>query len=186
MSAADQHDIDRALVQRLKMGDEAAMSQIIDRHWGSTFQYAAGLVRTPEIAEDVTQESFVKLWEHRDRYREVGPLRAYLFRIARNRIRGIFRHLRVTEVHATKVRSTIEKAPPTPHDLAVESELRSALEAALDSIPPRRREAFVLVRLKGYSLAEAAEAMGLSRQTVANHVSLAISNLDVALREYRR
>jgi RNA polymerase sigma-70 factor (ECF subfamily) len=68
-------------------------------------------------------------------------------------------------------------------EILTQKELRTALWTAIDALPARRREALVLVRIQGLSLDEAAQRMALSRQTVANHISLALENLEELLRE---
>jgi RNA polymerase sigma-70 factor (ECF subfamily) len=64
------------------------------------------------------------------------------------------------------------------------SELNQAVAKAVRELPPRCREVFKLARESGFSYAEIAEIMGLSRQTVANHLSLALSDLRVMLRPF--
>ena len=64
------------------------------------------------------------------------------------------------------------------------SELKQAVSKAVRALPPRRREIFRLVREGGFSYEEIAEIMEISRQTVANHMSLALSDLRVMLRPF--
>jgi RNA polymerase sigma-70 factor (ECF subfamily) len=94
------------------------------------------------------------------------------------------RHLEVRRRTEPEIRRALEAPSATPLDELTEQELRAAVWRALDLLPPRRREALVLVRLRGKSLEQAAGEMGLSRQTVANHISLALGDLESILKGY--
>jgi RNA polymerase sigma-70 factor (ECF subfamily) len=106
-----------------------------------------------------------------------------MYRIARNLIMDRARHEQVRERTADDVRQLVRRSP-SPIDDAVHGELSRALEEALSRLPTRRREAFLLVRFQGLTLAEAAQAMDLAPQTVANHVYLAATDLATALRPH--
>lgn len=176
-------EADGALMERVRSDDEGALDVIIQRHWGPLVSYATGMVRTADAAEDIVQETFVRLWTRRKRWAPGGSLRAYLYRTAHNLMLGQVRHLRVQQRTEPDVRSSLEPPGPSPLEEAADEELRAALRAAVDALPPRRREALVLVRFQGLSLEEAAAHMHLSRQTVANHISLALDDLAETLRD---
>lgn len=72
----------------------------------------------------------------------------------------------------------------TPAEEFAKRELHEAFEAAVRRLPQQRREAFELVRLRGLSLQEAAEVMGVTRRTVANHLYLAAKDLEEELRPF--
>ena len=69
----------------------------------------------------------------------------------------------------------------TPAQLLEEKELLRALENALESLPPRRREALVLARFHNMTHAEVAEVMGLAKRTVTNHITAALAELEIAV-----
>jgi RNA polymerase sigma factor (sigma-70 family) len=142
------------------------------------------VVRVLDIAEDIVQETFVRLWENRKRWTPGGSVQAYLYRTARNLVLGRARSLEVQRRKEPEVRTAMHATPASPLDEAAREEMKAVLNAALEALPPRRRQALILVRMKGRSLAEAAEEMGLSRQTVANHIALALDDLEVALKDF--
>jgi RNA polymerase sigma-70 factor (ECF subfamily) len=167
-------------MRAVRSSDVAALDTLMRRHWHRLFQYVARCVDRADDAEDVTQEVFVRLWESRTTWRTGGSAQAYIYRIARNLLSDRARHEEVRERSADEVRR-ISGRVPSPIESAVHGELNRALEKALGALAPRRREAFLLVRLQGLTLAEAAEAMELAPQTVANHVYLAAHDLAEAL-----
>lgn len=185
MQALPQSDqIDTVLMERMRSGDDGALNAIVERHRGPLISYSLRIVRTMDVAEEVVQEAFVRLWENRSRWKSGGSVRGYLFKTARNLGLGRLRHLEVRRRVEPEVRMEMTSSPPSPLDVVVDEELRQALRSAVERLPARRRLALSLVRFQGYSLDEAAERMGLSRQTVANHVSLALDDLAEALKKF--
>lgn len=176
---------DQALMLRMREDDPKALQALIDRYWVTLAAYARRMLQSSDEAKDVAQEVFVRAWEHRRSWTAGGSVQAYLFQIARNLALLRIRHLKVRERTEPRVRA-IEKDVTTPLEDAVHGELQEAVEEALAALPGRRREAFILVRFQGMSLKEAAEIMGISSRTVANHVYLAVSDLEEALQAFLR
>lgn len=174
---------DETVMRSIRAGDPEALQRLMDRHWGGLHRYAERMLECPATAEDVAQEVFVRVWNHRGRWTPGGSVSAYLYRIARNQVLQRSRHRDVRERTAPEIRQRAQKVV-TPLETAVHGELRQAFEEAVAELPERRREAFVLVRMRGLSLREAAEAMGVTRRTVANHVYLAATDLEAALRPF--
>ncbi len=173
------HD-DHLLMGRLQAGDEQAMSVLLTQHWTSVVNYAFGFVGSWDKAEDVAQDAFVRIWEGRKKWSR-GSLGALVHRIARNAALDVLKSPR----HAAPREDpdTLSSAATPDRDVEL-SELNQAVDSAIRELPPRRREIFKLVRKSGFSYAEIAEIMGISKQTVANHMSLALSDLRVMLRPF--
>jgi len=170
---------DLELLEGTRAGDPAALRAILDRFWSPVVRYAAMLLEDDDAAQDAAQECFVRLWEHRESWVLEGSLRALLFRIVRNLA---FDERRRARARARAARAAPEGPPPrTPEQDAESAALRVLLERAMRALPERRREVFVLVRCHGLSHREVAKLLGLSPQTVANHLSLALSDLRDAL-----
>ena len=173
------HD-DNLLMGRLQAGDEQAMSVLLEEHWTSVVKYAFRLVGSWDKAEDVAQDPFVRVWEGRKKWSR-GSLGALVHRIARNAALDVLKSPR----HAARREAPDTLASGSAPDRDVElSELDQAVARAIRELPPRRGEIFKLVRQSGFSYAEIAEIMGISKQTVANHMSLALSDLRVMLRPF--
>lgn len=171
---------DRDLTDRLRAGDESALAEVLDRHWHGLLRYAYGLLGDWDRAEDVTQGAYVRLWASRDRWTQ-GSVIALLHTIVRNAAIDVLKSPRVRSADASLVGLAASGSPESATELA---ELESAVEGAVEALPPRRREVFRLVRESGLSYAEVAEVTKLSRQTVANHMSLALRDLRTMLRDH--
>lgn len=166
---------DGALLQRIQGGDESALRDLLVRYWESVVRVASQFLDSWDSAEDVAQETFIRLWERREDWGLDGSVRGLLFRIARNAAIDARRKRSADERAAAHVP---EHSPIDPPDQVTEQrELEGAIGRALGALPERRREVFILVRHHGLSYKETAEALELSPQTVANHMSLALADL---------
>ena len=170
---------DLRLLERMRRGETAALGIVLERHSTAVVEYVTTLLGSVDAAEDAAQEAFVRLWERREKWKLEGSLRGLLLRIARNAALDD-RRRRLALERAAHRAPPIQPGPTPEHDLE-ERELRAVVMEALSRLPQRRREVFVLVRQQGMSYREASAILGLSPQTVANHMSLALADLRRAL-----
>ncbi len=173
------HD-DLTLMRRLRAGDEQAMAALLAEHWTPVVSYAFGLLGSWDKAEDVAQDAFVRLWARRKKWSRGSP-GALVHRIARNAALDVLKSPRYAAQHEDPDMFAGERTPDRDVEL---SELKQAVARAVRALPPRRREIFKLAREGGFTYGEIAEIMEISRQTVANHMSLALSDLRVMLRPF--
>ena len=170
---------DLQLLGRMRRGETAALGIVLELHWSAVVGYVTTVLESGDAAEDAAQEAFVRLWERREKWKLEGSLRGLLLRIARNAAVDELRRRSARERAAHK---TLPAQPdPTPGEDLEGRELHAAVEEALNRLPQRRREVFALVRQQGMSYREASAILGLSPQTIANHMSLALADLRRAL-----
>lgn len=164
--------LDCDLMQRIRQGDEAALRALLNRYWERLVRYADGFLNELDLAEDVVQEAFVRVWRSRANWTPTGTVQAYLYRIIRN--------LALQELEKRGVRDRWKKNQITPISNETPAEhfdreqMRVALQEAIDSLSPRRREIVILARFHGFSYKEIGELMEISPQTVANQMSSAL------------
>ncbi len=168
---------DRILMKQVKAGEPEVLRKLLTLYLRPLRRYAGTFLPRPEDAEEVVQEAFVCLWEKRERWRENGSIQALLFTLTRNGAIDTLRRRR-RETPLNEGLSLGVSAPgPTPFETTQERELWEIAEAAVRQLPPRRQEVFRLVREGGLSYQEVSDLLGISRQTVANLMSLALANL---------
>lgn len=170
---------DRQLMHRIRQDDIDALQRLMARHWGVLVDYVARIVREADEAEDVVQQTFLKVWEERASWRSRGRVTGYLHQIARNLALNAQRDLRARRRWEESGAPGYLNAarPPTPSQALEEGAMREEVEAAIDALHPRRREVFVLSRFSGLTYREIASTMGIAPQTVANHMSAALDEL---------
>lgn len=173
----------RAIVCRLADGDAAALSELLDLFWAPLVRYAIRVLGTQDAAEDVVQEAFIRLWETREQLDAGKSVRGFLYRIVHNRTVDELRRRRLRGDRSIRLRAALP-TPPTPAELTQAGQLEAAAAHAIEALADRRREVFVLAHLHGLSYREISEALGISPRTVANHMTLALRELRIALRPF--
>jgi RNA polymerase sigma-70 factor (ECF subfamily) len=133
--------------------------------------YLLAMVRRPEVADDLTQEVFFRAWQARERYREDGTARAYLFRIADNLAcdwgRKSGREVHLSDEGWTRVESA--RRFEEPADPLVRQEASQELAAALDALSPVERRVLLLRYYGDLSFAAIAEIIGCPLGTALSH-----------------
>lgn len=170
---------DPDMVDRLRAGDTHALELLVEAYWEPLARYAEGILDGSGGGDDVAQEAFIRLWSRRVDLRRDGSLRAFLYATARNAALDDRRRERRLSARAALADPPLPCTSPL--DCAEEGELAERAAAAVASLPARRREVFLLVREGGMSYQDVAEVMGISLQTVANHMSLALASLRATL-----
>ncbi len=171
------------LMAAIRNGSESALGRLMDLCWPELVRYAARQVGEVELARDIAQEAFIQIWERRRAWKPRGSARAYLYRIVRNLVIDEKRKQGVRRRWVTSQELSPPSRPSTPADELDATILGEVFETAVASLPDRRREVFELVFMRGLSHGEAAGAMGISAQTVANQMSSALRTVRKAVAE---
>ena len=154
---------DDELMEGVGRGDEEAARLLVERWESTVFAFHLRMVGSREDAQDLGQETFVRLFKHAGRYRPEGRFRSWLFRIAGNLARSHLRRRRIL--------SWVSFSPGQHDSAAVEeypgsevekAETRAAVRRALARLPERQRRAIVLRNYQGLSYREISSAMGVS------------------------
>ncbi len=173
---------DRSLMERIHAGDPSALDELLGRYWRPLVAYAQRFLPSQDAAEDVVQETMIRVWRGRADWTPSHRVRAFLYRITRNLALNERDRRRVRQAWASSRRARPAKPVATPLDVLEQTELRELLDRAVDALPPRRRETFLLARYHGHSYPEIAEIMDVSPQTVANQMSASLNELRETLR----
>jgi len=162
------HD-DVDLVERLKARDAAAFDAIYDRFNTRLFTFLLRLSRDRDRAQDLLEDTWLRLVTHTDRLRPETSLGPWLFTVARNLYLSECR-ARVLEQSDEDIVSHASPAP-SPFEETAANESQRRLETALASLPLHYREVLLLVAVDGLSTAEAAAVCGISNDAVRQRLS---------------
>lgn len=161
----------------------AAFGAIVAAHTDRLCHYVYRYVRSREVAEDIVQEVFIRLWERGDDGRIRDPL-PYLYQAAHNRA---ISHLRHEHVHERWQSHAVLVAEPRGDEAQADLEhgdLARALDGAIALLPDRCRQVFLLSREQGMTHAEIARLLGVSIKTVESHVWRALTTLRARVAAY--
>jgi RNA polymerase sigma factor (sigma-70 family) len=127
------------------------------------------IVHCPETARDLVQDSYLVL-SRRAEAEEISHPRGFLFRIATNLAMDYLRHRKVTENHVELAIHTEETESPSTEAEVSKAQWLSMLRKAINELPPRCRDAFILNKVHGLSYREVAETLGISESAVEKHI----------------
>ncbi|MBX3242672.1 MAG: RNA polymerase sigma-70 factor [Chitinophagaceae bacterium] len=154
-------------------GDRDAFRMLYDLHRDKLYFYALRLTESKQLAEDVLQEVFIRIWLDKERLHEIRSLDAWLFTLAKNKIINGFR--RLSKEHS--ILSEINKDLPHFSDSTTQSvdynEMKRALQSAIEQLPPQQKIIYRLRREQGLKNDEIALQLNISPLTVKKHISQA-------------
>lgn len=164
-----------ALLAALARGDEAAFTAIYQRYHPLIYTYALGFLKLPELAEDLVHEVFMKIWTMRDQIAIQSSLSAYLYRACRNHaINSLQRIAADRELRQAVIRRLEAQLDDDLSEAARLQHYEDLLNQSLAAMPSQRRRVYELCRRQGMSYDEAAAVLGISRNTVKEHVAKAL------------
>ncbi len=185
-------DDDRLMI-RLQEGDNTAFDELVDLYQSPLIGFFIRNTRDVQLAEDLAQDTLIKLYQQSWDYLPVGRFRGWLFRIARNLlIDDIRRKTHDALVRAVKrprdadddVLYRIAGEMTSPEDRADQREVAKLVEAGLALIPEVQRQTFTLHHYGGVSLPEIAQIMDVPLPTAKSRLRLAREKLAETLRTH--
>ena len=184
----DQNDEDQRLVIAAQGGDLDAFNRLVTRHERAVYNVCYRMLRDASLAEDATQDAFIRAWNSIDSFRG-GIVRPWILRIATNRTYDILRaqaRRPAQSLEAQPFESEAEwtsqsDAVENPESFAARGELSSFLQSALTELPEDQRLAIVLSDVQGYAYDEIAEIMDVAVGTVKSRISRGRSRLRAVL-----
>jgi RNA polymerase sigma-70 factor (ECF subfamily) len=184
--AADVEASEAELLAGAQGGNLFAFEEIVRRYQRRVYATALRIVRRHDLADDVTQETFVRAHRALATYDPARPFGPWICRIARNLA---INHVRSPQAREEPLDEAAREASAAPaHDgplsAVLEGEARAVLDRAVGQLPPDQRAVFVLRAYDELSYAEIAEALGLSIGTVMSRLSRAREKLRAALAGY--
>ena len=183
MHPFDNHDV---LLEALRKGEEKAFEYLFDRYYEGLLNYAGRIVRETELAHDLVQETFCKLYEDHASLNIHLSIKSYLYKSVYNSCLNEIKHQKVVSNYADRELldfyfSEIVQTPEAELALLGE-DINNALREAIDKLPERCREIFVMSKLKGMKYREIAESLGISQNTVEGQMAIALKKLREELR----
>jgi RNA polymerase sigma-70 factor (ECF subfamily) len=148
-------------------GDASAYRALSERYLGRILRYSTRLLADPAEADDVAQETFLRLWKHADRWQPKAKPSTWLYRVAHNLCVDRLRVRRAGDADALERHSVGDR----PSSLLARKQLAAEVQAALEALPERQRAAIVLSHYEGLSNPEAADVLGVGVEAVESLLS---------------
>lgn len=164
------------LFEKIKKGDEKAFERLFHRYYSHLCLVAEQYVQNKAEAEEIVQDTFVSIWEKKEKIAITTSVKNYFFRSVKNSCLNYLKHNQIKNRYAEKFLSEASQAEPDD-DGFIESELFQKIEECINSLPEKRREVFRLSREEGLKYREIAKKLNISVKTVETHMGLAIKTL---------
>jgi RNA polymerase sigma-70 factor (ECF subfamily) len=174
---------DAELMVDVRAGDRDAFARLVDRHKDAVVNYLTRLCGDRDRAEDLAQDSFLRLFRAADGYREQGFLRAYLFRIATNLVRSEERRERRLRLLLPFLGGR-DRAEPSAASGMLLQEMHRQVAGAVASLPLRFRVPLVLHEIEGWSYADIAQELRCREGTVKSRIFRGRQQLKQRLEPY--
>jgi len=167
---------EKTLLQKCAEGDPAAF-RVLFLHWHQLLAgYLYRITESKELSEDLVQEVFMKIWMARESLSEVRNFKGFLWVVSRNHAYDILKkQLKEKLLQQTWLRERDIATGNDPED--PQQHLTSLLDQAIDHLPPRRKEVYLLSRHERLTYQEIAEKLGISRESVKTHLELATKGI---------
>ena len=176
-------DTEQALVERLRRGDEAAFDAVYDAFNLRLFTFLLRLTRRHHVAEDLLEETWLRLVKHGHRLRPDTRLGPWLFTVARNLHVSYVRARMIEDSTAVGLMTlwpfSVERS--SPFEATAVSELERRIERALASLPPASREVLLLVGVAGLDHSDAADVCGITPEALRQRLHRARAMLARAI-----
>jgi RNA polymerase sigma-70 factor (family 1) len=169
------------LLTRLKQGDRSAFAEIYNIYSRELYLKILRMAKDKDVTDDIIQELFIKVWEHRDTIDLTKSFLSYLHVIAQNLLYNHFRKLNTYD----KLLASLTDGSYAHFNQDVEAQVEhkesvELMKNAIDRLSPQRKMAFTLCKIEGRSYKEVSEIMGISAATINSHITQSVQQI----REY--
>ena len=169
--------------KRIAESEEQALAELYQQFHKKLQLFSRAIVRNDELAEELVEDVFVKLWCNRSRITEIENITVYLYVAVKNK------SLNTLSRKATELVTSgfyfldidVNDEAPGPQDLMITAEMMQRMHKAIEALPPRCKMIFKLVREDGLKYKEVAEILNISVNTIDAQMAIAVKRICTAL-----
>lgn len=170
-------NMDREWLDRVAEGDEEAFYLLFTEYHTRLRPFVRRLLHSAFAEEEVLQETFIRVWLHRDELPAIQNLNAWMFRVASRECLSYIRRQDSEGRRLDRLADRPAAGPETPEERLDADEIGRVIRATIDQMPERRRQIFRMSRDQGLKPAEIARELSLSVATVKNILSQALRDI---------
>lgn len=163
----------------------AAFCAIYDIFKVKCWSFALSLLKDEEMSRDVVHDVFVKVWLHRDKVTDATSISSYLFRMMSNAVKDVFKQQSRSAEFVKEASVNMEGLSDAVNEDSDLTDTREMISEALNEMPEKRRNVFLMSRVNGIPNDDIAEMLGVSKRTVENHLSRAMKDVRDKFERYK-
>lgn len=169
------------VLRQVAEGDQRAFRRLFDLYHHKLGAYIYGITKSRELAEEIVQDVFLKIWNNRTNLNEINNFQGYLFIISKNHALNCLkntasRHLAVTDLEELSNEMILE-------DPQEANERYILIDEAIDRLPQQQKLVYLMSRHEGLRYTEIADRMSLSRETVKKYLQLSTESISNYIRK---
>ncbi len=173
----------KILQQRVFNNEEAALAEMYEIFYVKLVHFAKAMLHNNEVAEEVVEDVFVKLWVNRTNITTIDNLTVYLYVAVKNNCLNFISKKAKALITSPFDFLDIEisDASPGPLDIMITAEMMEQMQKAVEALPPRCKMIFKLVREDGLKYKEVAQILNISVNTIDVQMAIAVKRICTAL-----
>ena len=173
----------RKIQLKIADSDEYSLAELYQLYHKRLHNFSRVLTRSDEIAEEVVNDVFVKLWSNRDKISEIENLTVYLYVAVKNRsLNELSRKAKELVNNSFDYFDIeLEDNSGNPHELMVTAEIMQRMQKAIDALPPRCKMVFKLIREDGLKYKEVSQILNISVNTIDVQMAIAVKKICTSL-----
>lgn len=172
----NQHDEHNDLAKALSIGKEEAFESIYNLLYDRLYLFAKGLVSQPDAA-DVVAETFVKIWQRRERFKLLDEISAFAYIAIRNSCYNILKRQKLVQAKHELLAALTEEEQKAVYWAELESELITEVRDRIEKLSETERTVFKMAFFEGYKNEEIASILAMGYQTVSNLKTIALKKV---------
>lgn len=168
--------IEESYIKALAGGDQKAFEILFLQYQPKLVFFFNGFTKDKEQARDMAQDVFLDIWNDRGKLVEVKSFKAYLFKIAKNKVCNYYDHVIVNEKFIAN-QLTLPSNTENTEEVIFAKQLRDLIDVTVSQMPPQRKQIYIMSRIDGKSNTEIAEKLNINKRTVENHLTAALAEI---------
>lgn len=170
-------EYEKALIQKIRKGNQAAFATIFSLYYKDLVVFSFSYTRNMEVAEELVQDLFVRLWEKHTSLDITSSLKAFLLKSVQNACFNWIKHHAMVQKHSMILAKSMLLADEETEHYILHSDLQNRLNEALEKLPEEQREVFRLNRLDQLRYEDIAQKYGVSIRTIEVRMAKALQFL---------
>lgn len=168
---------EQELLAKIAKGNQNAFRIIYDHYRPLIYSFSLKYVKSPEQAEEIVQETFLKLWRLGVQLLKVNNLESYLLTMSRNRCMDFLRRIKLEAAHIESITGGIDVYTNDTEESILLRDTKKILDEAVALLPPQQQKVYKLCHIEGRKQDEVAKELQLAPETVKRHMKLALKFL---------
>jgi len=162
--------------------DEAAYRELFIAFYKPLQQFAFSFVKTRDLAEEIVSDVFMRIWEKRGEMETIHNLKVYLYVSIKNTsLKYLLKQQRQVAISIDELDVELESFLRTPEELMLTAEMMNKIQQTVNSLPPRCKLIFKLIKEDGLRYKEVAEILNITVKTIDNQLAIALRKINKAV-----